>query len=317
VLLYYQRRHAAAIFLENYFAVPRAVASGFQNTWWPSNGSGARTFYAMPAVLIVLAVLALWRLPSLTLQPLDAARARFLGFVSVQLMCYEVALLRSDPEHLQNTMIALPFLLVLAAIDLPQWLATTSWRPGTVRVVVIAVALIVLPAGRLLQARAIFGGPAARFVSAREPLPPSTDARIAYARATPRLTDEPLATGYDSLGMREWLDFATDVHTVVGSRKTYVADVGGVWTGPLYFFADLTPAPYPLDRDTMTLNRTLLRRVAAHIGAHPDEYECFIGSELDAPDAQAFLRGHPAARRIDRLLKDRTIHILLAPSTGR
>jgi len=53
---------------------------------------------------------------------------------------------------------------------------------------------------------------------------------------------------------------------------------GAVWTGAIYFMADLTPAPYPLDRESMAVNGPLRTRIADHIRAHPEEYECFIAS---------------------------------------
>src|SRR5262249_39263861 len=112
VVLYYANQHAAGAFLENYFALPRSVSAGFQNTWWPPGDSAVRTFYSLPSVLIALAVVALWQLPALTLRaPLDGEGALLLAFVCVQLVCYPVALLRTDGSHLQNTTIALPFIL--------------------------------------------------------------------------------------------------------------------------------------------------------------------------------------------------------------
>ena len=101
--------------------------------------------------------------------------------------------------------------------------------------------------------------------------------------------------------MREWLDFASEVHRIVGSRTTFVADIGEMWTGPLYFFADLTPAPFPLDRDTMTINDVAQARVVEHIRTHPADYECFVGASIKA-EAQAFLDVHPGAERLERML---------------
>ena len=85
-----------------------------------------------------------------------------------------------------------------------------------------------------------------------------------------------------------------------------------VWTGPLYFFADLTPAPYPLDRETMMINDTLRAQVVEHIRTHPVDYECFIGASLDAPEARAFLAAHPDAERLERPLGADTVYILLS-----
>jgi hypothetical protein len=313
ILLYYARHDAAGAFVANYFSVPRAVAAGFQNTWWPAGEPGTRTFYALLPFVLALAVATLWRLPSLTLcAPLDPDRARFFAFLAVQLVCYQVALLRSDAAHLQNTTIALPFILVLGVNAVPRWLATPSLSRRTIRWGFVIAALAILPAGKLFQARAIVLTPVTRFLTHGAARPASApDARAGYARATPLLTDEPLAIGYGTLTMREWLDFASEVHRIVGSRTTFVADIGEMWTGSLYFFADLTPAPFPLDRDTMTINDVLQARVVEHIRTHPADYECFVGASIEA-EAQAFLDVHPGAERLERMLGPTQVHILLA-----
>jgi hypothetical protein len=82
-------------------------------------------------------------------------------------------------------------------------------------------------------------------------------------------------------------------------------------SGALYFFADLTPAPFPLDGDTMILNERAHRRVLDDMRAHPHLYEAFVGNSLNSPDATAFLEGHPNAARIDRQVNGETVHILL------
>ena len=297
VIAYYARHDAAGAFLANYFSVPRVVAAGYSNTWWPPGASGTRTFYLLAPFLLVLTVVTLWRPPTLKLSaPLDGERARFLAFLVMQLVCFQTALLRSDPGHLQNTTLALPFILVIGVRAVPGWLASPSTSRSAIRWAFVAVALAILPAGRLLQAREILLTPAMRFLTSDPGVPRSDlDARVGYARATPLLTDEPLAIGNGTLTMREWLDFSSDVHRIVGGRKTFVADAGEVWTGPLYFFGDLTPAPVPLEGDTMVTNDRLRAEVVEHIRTHPAEYQCFIGSSLETPEARAFLEGHPGA----------------------
>jgi hypothetical protein len=315
VVAYYARHDAGGAFLANYFSVPRVVAAGYSNTWWPAGASGTRTFYLLAPFLVALTVVTLWRLPTLKLSaPLDGERARFLAFLAVQLVCFQTALLRSDPGHLQNTTLALPFVLVIGAGAVPRWLASSTLRRSTVRLVFIVVALAILPAGKLLQARAIFITPATRFLTSDPGVPRADpDPRAGYARATPLLIDEPLAIGNGDLTMKEWLDFASDVHRIVGGRKTFVADAGEMWTGPLYFFANLTPAPFPLEHDTMVTNDVLRAESIADIRAHPAQYECFIGSSLETPEAGAFLGGHPRAERLERMLGQTRMYILLEP----
>ena len=159
-LVYYAMHGALGEFLDNYFGVPRAVASGFTNTWWPAQESGARTFYAAPVLFLAMTIATLWRLPSLTLNtPLDLDRARLLAFLSVALVCYQVSLLRSDAGHLQNTMMAAPFLLMLGALSLPRWLESRTLGRRTIRGGFVIAALAIFPAGKLLQARQILVTP--------------------------------------------------------------------------------------------------------------------------------------------------------------
>ena len=314
ILIYYARHGALAAFVDNYFAVPRAVAAGYSNTWWPRDDTAARTFYAAPLFFLALTVATLWRLPALKANaPLDPPRARFLAFLSVALVCYQVALLRSDAAHLQNTMLATPFILVLGVQHLPRWLATGALSRRTVRWTFVFVALAVFPSGRLLMWRQILVTPYTRFVTrGAATAPAGPDAPVAYARATPFLADEPFAASGSEMSMRAAIDFASEVHAIVGDRKTYVGGLGGMWSGLLYFLADLTPAPYPFDADTMTINNVVEARVVEHIRTHPADYECFVGASLEAPIAQAFLDVHPGAERVERMLGPTRIHILLA-----
>jgi hypothetical protein len=309
VLSYYASHQAAGAFVENYLALPRAVSAGFQNTWWPPGDSAVRTFYTLPFVLLALMVAALWRLPALALRvPLDAEEALFMTLLCVQLVCYPVALLRTDAAHLQNTTIALPFILVLGVQLLPRLLgAATARHRSVIRWGFAIVALALLPAGRLLKAREIFLTPYARFAS-RGPSAP-IDARVPYARARP--SDQPFASHGTMVSRRSWLDFAGDVRGIVGDRKTYVAGIPFMTSGALYFLADLTPAPFPLDGDTMILNERAHLRVLDDMRAHADQYEAFVGGSLNSPDARAFLDGHPDASRIERRLDGETVHILL------
>ena len=310
VVWYYASHQAAGAFLENYLALPRAVGAGFQNTWWPPGDSAVRTFYSLPFFLLALMVAALWRLPAVTLRaPLDGEAALFISFLCVQLVCYPVALLRTDGAHLQNTTIALPFILVLGAQHLPRFLGVATARHRSIiRWGFAIVALVLLPAGRLLKAREILLTPHARFAS-RGPSAP-VDARVPYARARP--SDQPFAADTTIVSRRSWLDFAGDLRDIVGDRTTYVARMPFMTSGAWYFFADLTPAPVPLDGDTMILNERDHLRVLDDMRTHPDRYEAFVGGSLNHPDAKAFLDGHPDATRIDRRLDGETVHILLA-----
>ena len=158
-----------------------------------------------------------------------------------------------------------------------------------------------------------------RFKLTGEPNPPTgTGALRSSGRRRCSPTSRCSAGGAD-LSMRAFLDFAAGVHGIVGTRKTIVTDLGGrAWTGALYFLADLTPAPYPFDRETMAINADLRAAVVDHIRAHPSDYECLIGTSLQDPEAVAFLETHPGAVEHQWMLPagdlrgPQTVHILLA-----
>ena len=317
ILLYYGFHGAAREFLRNYFLNPRAVAMGFSNMWWPPQDAAqperASYYFTLP-FLLTLAGLTLWRLRPLALEsPLDFRRVRFLAFVCVQLICFQTALFRSDTSHVRNTMIAVPFVLVLGFWDLPQWLSPSRWRRVGIRVLFVLLALAVYPVVRLQAWESMLTKPMARFKAspaAAERIP--DDARFASERTTQRLSQEPLVAPASGLSMSELLDFASDVHDTVGRRKTYIAPLGHIYTGLLYFMADLTPAPYPLDLESMTINANRRALVVEHIRAHPEEYECFIGTSLSLTEADVFLKGHPGAVTLERKLGPTTVYLLLA-----
>src|SRR5204863_7921278 len=124
-------------FVRSYFFFARAVAVGYSNMWWPAQDSARPdrySYYFTLPFILACGICALWRLPALRVAgPLDRRRTLFLAFVCVQLACYQTALLRSDAAHLMNTMIALPFVIVLGFIELPRWLATTPAGVWAVR----------------------------------------------------------------------------------------------------------------------------------------------------------------------------------------
>jgi hypothetical protein len=323
IVLYYAFHGTAGEFLRNYFLNPRAVAMGYSNTWWPAQDAllpERYSYYFTPPFLIALAGCTLWRLRPLGLvSPLDFRRIRFLAFVCIQLICYQTSLFRSDNTHLRNTMIALPFVLVLGFWDLPQWLAASGWGRSAVRGAFIVLVLAIYPVVRLQAWETMMTAPMFRF---KAPPPSSASAsmpdddRVAFKRATRLLSDEPILAATSGLSVRSFLDFASELHDTIGPRKTYIAAVGSVYTGLLYFMADLTPAPYPLELETMVINRNMRDLVIDHMRAHPEDYECFIGTSLSQAEAQVFLDGHPGALTLERNLGPTMLYVLLAQTPG-
>jgi hypothetical protein len=317
ILLYYAARGEAGTFVRNYFLNPRAVAMGFSNTWWPAQNADLperNSYYFTLPFLLLLAVATLWRLRPFRLSPpLTSGQALFLALVCVQLVCFQTSLFRSDSTHVRNTMIALPFVLWMGFWDLPQWLATGGSRRQALRAAFVVLGVAVYPTLRLQAWSSMMTTPANRFARVPDQVPSiPRDGRVAFRRATWLLSNEPMLTDNSGLSMRTFLDSASDIHDLVGQRKTYIASIGNIYTGLLYFMADLTPAPYPLDLETMTINAKMREIVIDHMRTHPEDYECFIGTSLEQTEARVFLELHPGAVTVQRRMGPVMLYVLLA-----
>jgi hypothetical protein len=145
-----------------------------------------------------------------------------------------------------NTLVALPFIIVLGSLDVARRLGATRGARAAVRAAFLATVLVVYPAFRSqlpLAWTGLLTRPVAKFRVHRGQEPPDPyEGRSAYQRA-PRLLlhDEPEIGNTARVSMRTFLDFATDVKSIVGSRKTYVRDLGRLYLadGLLYFLANL------------------------------------------------------------------------------
>jgi hypothetical protein len=313
VLGYYAWHRSAAEFLEVFFAFPHAITAGLGDAWWPpqeARNLDRISYYLTLPFLVACCVCALWRFPDLEpVRPLDARRRRFLAFVCVQLVCYQSVLFWSDSSHLTSTMIALPFVLVLGILDLPQWLANSVRGRLLVRAGFVALALAVYP----LLVRVTDPAPilrAARRFQVDGPAPRTQDAVV--DRTGPLSANEPLFIGGDEVSVGEFQHFASDLRMLIGDRKTYCLRVDWIAGGLFAFLADLTPAPHPPAGDLLSFNDGVHARVADDIRVHPADYEAFIGPSLTGFEAQAFLQSHPDAVSLERTLGKLTVHILLS-----
>jgi hypothetical protein len=325
ILGYYAWHGALRDFTYNYLLVPRTVAAGYSNMWWPNATLPERTtYYFTFPLLMAMAVCTIWRVPAIRVEPLDFNRRRLLSFLCVQLACFQTVLLRSDTEHLTNALAALPFVLVLGIVDLPRFVAT-RW-PARIAVggVFLSLVLLIFPTLRTTQWDRLVLAPVAKLRPHDDlsPVPIKYGNRVGFKRATRWLADEPTLAVGSGLSMREFLDFVSDLHDLVGPRKTYVAGVGGgcmmtvrgdcAWAGAVYFMADLMPAPFLLDRDMMTFNEPLRRQAIDHIRTHGRDYECVITNSLATPESEAFLSTHPDATVVQRQLGRQPVYILLS-----
>lgn len=315
ILLFYAAHGAAAAFVRTYFFFARAVAVGYSNMWWPAQDGAlpeiASYHFTLP-FLIACAVCALWRFsPLRPARPLDRPRIRFLAFVCVQLVCYQTALLRSDSTHVMNTMIALPFIIVLGLVDLPAWLTASRPRQWAIRLTFAAAVLVVYPTLRPSTLWSVVREPARRFADRSRPRFEGAP-NSAALRRLPLALDGPLFLDNPAVSVRQFDDLASDIRALVGRRKTYWLRTDWISGGLVAFAADLVPAPHPLGGEILSVNDEIKMEVARDIRAHPEAYEAFLGPSLADPEAKAFLESHPGAVRLQRRLGESTVHILLS-----
>jgi hypothetical protein len=274
---YYAAHGRLGRFLELYWLVPRAVASGYSNTPFP-NATYGRLFYGLPFLLGFLLIAAL-----LTTRPLRVARQwseRRIVLVSAivaAVVSHTGALTRSDAPHLVNTELALPAAVCLAAFELPGLLGVRSapgrWL-GALAVAAAAVAVLPFTARVLAPAKTpdkLWRPLAARIdPPAARPVPAVIPQGTLAAR---RIGNETLAQlrccTKTHVPMAALVRFMNRLHDVVGTRRVFVDDTGVVTPPVSYFLADLRPAPFRQDYGTMVLNnrirQTWLRWFRAHL----------------------------------------------------
>lgn len=315
VLVYYMSHGAALEFLRNYFFVAGAVAMGFQNTWWAANDSPGHlgAYYFTAPLLITIAVMTLCDVPRVSLRRrLDASQVRLLAFACVLMACYQTALYRSDSSHLMNSMLALPFVLVLAARNVPRWAAQTWPAQVALRGVFVAVAIWTYPiGGPLLDTVWLLRMPLARFTAS----PPGSDApedsRAPFRRATRHLSDEPHAAP-GMVPMRPFLEAASGLHDLIGPRRTYVDGViAGGYTGLYYFMLDLTPGPILVDRESMVINSVVSAEALDHFRRHAGEFDAVLTETPQSPESLAFRAAHPGSTIVTRAIGQTPVYVIL------
>jgi len=317
IVVYYLVQGELARFVRNYLLVPRAVASGFSNSWWLEGPAdpGYRAFCLTTAVIVIAAVAAVWNVRELRLRhPLNASQARLLAYLGVLAASYHTALYRADAVHLLNTMIALPFVLVLVFRDLPEWTARTPVGRLTLRAAIIAAAIWVYPISGVSSSlyASVIKPSAVRFQQDIPGRIPSGDSRPAYVRATGHLQDEP-AVVVGAGSMRQFLEDVSALKASIGDRRTLVSSLLHLYTGALYFMGDLTPAPYLFDRETMMINAALAAESVAYMRTRMSEFDCVVSSTLEAPEVKAFVEANPDARTEVLTLSGKPVYVLVRP----
>lgn len=305
VLGFYAAKGVLARFVWLYFFIPRAVAEGYSNTPFRLglHNPWAPMFYVFPFVLAVLALLSVCRFRPFRIA-VEWSRDRILlvaALVATTLL-YQGALLRSDTAHLFGTMPAVPALVVMIATGLPRLLG--AHRRVTVALAgaaLLAAAFMLLPYKSFewsgVQAR-VEAPYLDRQQLAAEPQP-STPTTVAGQRVGPGLADVQSCCQRSTWSMPQFIQLMDRIHAIIASRVTYVVNFGSGYPGIIYFVADLTPAPIPLDPATMVLNQPQLRAFLATFREHVlPQTQALVTSSLSAPETQDFLQRYAHARQI-------------------
>jgi hypothetical protein len=303
VLGYYAARDVLGRFLQLYFLIPLAVAGGYSNT--PFGGSqataGAKAvqarwdtfFYTLPFLLAVLALLVVVRFRPLRVAwEWSGERLTLAATVIVTILLYQGALLRSDAAHLYGTMLAVPGLAIMTATAAPRLLGAV--RPvtlGIAGIATFAASFLLLPRGAVSPASV--GSVAVapyrdRWRLAAEPTPPLS-ATIASQRVGAGLAGAPQCCRTPGMTMPGFITLMNRLHAIIGDRTAYVATFPDNYPGAVYFAADLTPAPVPLDVHTMVMNTAQL---AAYRADFPSRVlpttAALVTASLGAVEAQLF-----------------------------
>lgn len=321
VLAFYALHGKLGEFLRCYFLVPGAVVNGYSNTYLPDTqrSEGWRPFYLTPLIILAAGFFALCDVRrAAPRMGLDARQTLALAYVSSLAACFAASLFRTDLVHVTNTLIALPFVVHIAIRDVPLWVSGRPARQWMLRAGIAALVVAAYPglSSWFEDHAGMARRPFQRFFARGGPEPTLPDPRAPFVRATPLLADEP-AIWSGSLPMREFLEDAAELRSLLGERRTHVRTYPRVYPGLVYFMADLTPAPHLLDRFMLLITRDLEREQEAFFDRHAGEIEALIAEDLVLPEVGSFERAHPGSVRIRRVSGGFPYYVLLAPSALR
>jgi hypothetical protein len=321
VLGFYAAHGRLGRFLELYWLVPQAVASGYSNSHFP-NPTWAPFFYALPVLLggLLLASLLAGR-PLRIARGWSQRRIVLVSALAAALISHLGALTRSDFPHLENTELALPAALCLAAFYLPELLGASSrrWRwigGGALAVVVLALLplspytsqpkLVALKLWRPLHARV---SPPPQKRVPRD-IPPGSVAAARIGRAT--ITQRRCCTKA-TIPMAALVRFMDRLHAVVGTRRVYVDRVAGKTVTPpaVYFLADLRPATTPEDYGTMAFNSELQKQWYAYFASHRGDIQAIVTTSPLRRAPATWAAAFPSHRTVTIPLGRRTVYVLL------
>jgi hypothetical protein len=308
VLAYYAVNGHLGRFLELYWLVPQAVASGYSNSHF-TNAAWSTFFDALPVLLLVLLVAAvLARGPFRVATEWSKRRVVLVSALVAAVVCHLGALTRSDLPHLKNTELALPAAICLAIFYLPELLGVASRRGRVIGGLAIAVlVLALLPLSpytsqpkqvslklwRPLHARV--SPPRQRRISL------AIDGRsLAAARLGRSAVSARTCCTKRPIPMRDLVGFMNRLHQVVGNRRVYVDGVRRKSVTPpaVYFLADLHPFAAPEDFGTMAINSDVQKSWYAYFKAHRGEIQAVVARDPSQRAPRLWLAAFPSHRTV-------------------
>lgn len=329
VLVYYTVHGMLARFLHLYFLIPQAVADGYSNTHYggyqitaAAKAAQARWetfFYALPFILAATALLVVVQFrPFRVAWEWSRERVALAAIVITTVLLYQGALLRSDASHLYGTMLAVPGLAIMAATVLPRLLG--AWRPVTLAVAGVALfaaSFLLLPLAAVSPAsvRSLAAAPYQdRQRLAAEPAP-AAPATIAGQRVGAGLAAARQCCQNASVPMPRFIAFMNQIHAIIGNRTTYVVSFPAGYPGLVYFVADLTPAPVPVDVHTMVMNVPQYRAYLADFRSSVlPRTAALVTPSLSAAEARYFRDFYAGTRVITLSYRHEPVYVLLRRS---
>ena len=320
VLVYYARVGELGRFIDFYTLMPRAVARGYSNTpylgAWDADPADAwgQTYYTLPFVLMALGVLSI-----LSFQPFGVAfrwipeRVAIVSIAVAAITFHQGALLRADSLHLIHTMHAVPALIVVLIAYGPRvfGLQRRTFKVGFAAAV-IGLTFVFLPS-QAYRPDVVVDRLVAPVTERRDEQSSRRPANLpagsaAAARVGAALLNEPSTR---PVSMRDFVAAMDSLHRVVGERVAYVESFSDVTPGPVYFVADLRPAPILLDPYTMMVNVKRQQDFLRAFRKDLDGLEAVVTVNLKSAEASMFAQAFPRYRKVTIRYLGKPVYVLL------
>jgi hypothetical protein len=118
-----------------------------------------------------------------------------------------------------------------------------------------------------------------------------------------------------SVPMPRFIAFMNQLHAIIGHRTTYVVSFPAGYPGLVYFVADLTPAPVPIDVHTMVMNVPQYRAyLAAFRSSVLPRTAALVTPSLGTAEARYFRDFYANTRVITLTYRHEPVYVLLRGS---